>query len=880
MVELEQRDLEIHLQWFRDELPDADLIAIHFEGRPPVDELEVGGETWRVRRAVSELGLRSIAVDDGGPSVVLTPLRNRQIEDDLKARLGGMQVFDVDIWQRLALVFEATGVDARLRQGEHADAVARTLLRVSDRDVTPVSAGFLDQKTAWKTIQRLVLDQQPVAEELADWLAWGADNHEGVGRLFGSHQELVPALRGWLGSEYGAAGRYVVDLLEQNIDQGAGEAGVGVLATGLALEASFRAKERGHNDEALWLQANLATNDLGDAQLRRFAGEARQAWEVVGDARVAEAVGARLDEILREEGHTNFQVVAACSAISETGWEQRVERFVEAVETMLEEGPTVVDEVRERLDELHDHSAAGRRTGRLERMEVLGALAYRLVRADDVADDLAGLGRQFVRDGSFVDAAREKLTAIDPGSAAREIAEEVVELGLERSDEYNRRFATLLSEELESRTAPRHGVGVQDVIDEVVAPVAAEHPVLFVVLDGLNWAVARWLLFDDTLGRWERWAPADDAGGFRPMYATIPSETKHSRTSLLTGELQTGAQHDERDQFARSLRDAGGVKRLKDAKLFHKKELDAARGGAVGSDVRDAIADEDNRVVGVVVNAVDEQLSGAEQIEIDWTVDAVTPLRSLLELARDRVVVIAGDHGHVWETQSEYQSVGDQAARWRAFADEQVEGEQMFTGPMIEELTGEEQLLAAWSERIRYGRGHRGYHGGASRQEILTPLIGLVHEGLQIDLPGFRALNPAPSWWKLREPPREAEVGEEPEEASAQLDLVEPDKPGVDTSWIEDLLETEVFRRQLERHGSGLAPQFIGRVLAQIHANDDKLSVEELADLMDFPVRRMDRRIPVVREVVNREGYTTLRYNRIEQLIELDRSMLERQFGL
>ncbi|MFB6351358.1 MAG: hypothetical protein ABEK29_06175, partial [Bradymonadaceae bacterium] len=66
-----------------------------------------------------------------------------------------------------------------------------------------------------------------------------------------------------------------------------------------------------------------------------------------------------------------------------------------------------------------------------------------------------------------------------------------------------------------------------------------------------------------------------------------------------------------------------------------------------GPEVKDALVDENLDVVGVVVNTIDDQLSGADQLAVDWTVDAVTPLGSLLKHGGHRTVVIVGDHATI-----------------------------------------------------------------------------------------------------------------------------------------------------------------------------------------------------------------------------------------
>jgi hypothetical protein len=67
--------------------------------------------------------------------------------------------------------------------------------------------------------------------------------------------------------------------------------------------------------------------------------------------------------------------------------------------------------------------------------------------------------------------------------------------------------------------------------------------------------------------------------------------------------------------------------------------------------VRAAIADPHQRVIGVVYNAVDDHLSGPDQLHQRWTLEDLRLLLPLLREAREarRVVVITADHGHLLE---------------------------------------------------------------------------------------------------------------------------------------------------------------------------------------------------------------------------------------
>lgn len=54
-------------------------------------------------------------------------------------------------------------------------------------------------------------------------------------------------------------------------------------------------------------------------------------------------------------------------------------------------------------------------------------------------------------------------------------------------------------------------------------------------------------------------------------------------------------------------------------KLFHKGDL--ADGGNLASEVRSAIANPKQQVVGVVYNAVDDHLSGPDQLNQRWALE-------------------------------------------------------------------------------------------------------------------------------------------------------------------------------------------------------------------------------------------------------------------
>ncbi|NJO35617.1 MAG: PglZ domain-containing protein [Rhodospirillales bacterium] len=147
--------------------------------------------------------------------------------------------------------------------------------------------------------------------------------------------------------------------------------------------------------------------------------------------------------------------------------------------------------------------------------------------------------------------------------------------------------------------------------------------------------------------------------------AALPTVTEVSRASLFSGRLTRGTATSEKRGFAGHPALVQASRAGRPPRLFHKAELED--GGALGGKVRDAIADQAQRVVGVVHNAVDAQLAGSDQLHMCWSPDTLRFLRSLLREARDagRVVVLTGDHGHVIEGGTTQRSAPGGGDRWR-----------------------------------------------------------------------------------------------------------------------------------------------------------------------------------------------------------------------
>jgi hypothetical protein len=310
-------------------------------------------------------------------------------------------------------------------------------------------------------------------------------------------------------------------------------------------------------------------------------------------------------------------------------------------------------------------------------------------------------------------------------------------------------FAGALAAYTRDDPGDRNVLLIENLLRDVIMPVAREVPVLLLVLDGMSAGVGAEVTASILARPREGWAEALPKGQPRraAALAALPTLTEVSRTSLLCGALRTGARDAERNGFA-ALADAGGLKK---APLFHKGPLDSARPGyALADDVAAAIADVTRHpLVTCVLNTVDDALDRSDAAGIAWGADTVKHLAPLLDRARHagRIVILTADHGHVVErrlgTQRSYPATS--SSRSRAASPPPGDGEALVSGRRV--LTPSGAAVLAVDENLRYGPLKSGYHGGASPAEVVIPVIVLVPGAVPADSDLTLAPPQEPSWW-------------------------------------------------------------------------------------------------------------------------------------
>lgn len=440
---------------------------------------------------------------------------------------------------------------------------------------------------------------------------------------------------------------------------------------------------------------------------------------------------------------------------------------------------------------------------------------------------------------------------------------------------------------------------IENVLRQVVAPLAKQLPVLLIVIDGMSGAVAGELaehLIDDQHLHWCE-AVRADSGQREAVLAALPTETAHSRTSLFHGELTTGSEETEQRSFGKHRfwnRGAGVA-------LFHKKDLPGTGGQQLGAELEAALTGGlDNegykRIVGVVLNTVENSLTAGRQSHtMAWSPNDIEHLRALMENARlsQRAVVLLSDHGHVLDHGAERHAMPGSAARWHP-GTATLPDEVLLAGRRV--LTDGGRGVFAATEHIRYGNKAHGYRGGAALAEIAIPLITLFPSDTPVPKNWHvRPAGTAPQWWKIGDAHVQEPALSKPQ-APAAAALCRRTQPSVAQNTLFDSPTAESDNTDVTTLGERLitsrpfppahklvnrAPKpevFAAVVDALAAANGRRMPTVEVARAAGQANRNPRGLIALLTRVLNRDGYEVLKTLDNGRTVLLDDGLLHEQF--
>ncbi len=833
-----------------------------------------------IREALCDLESRKQA--ESG-LVVLTPLGTHEIAEDIASRLTRARVFQPEGWDIVRQLFEAKETDARL--GRYKWMPQCLLEATVQGPYPPAPSGFLGLETAWQAVLQRFLGLATARPDAITLLNWSL--------TIGSETALaqLPAdaridVLQWIAESAGSVGELVIGCVE------AGRA-ADALPLGLVCGVVFAPDAEGQaalGQAAIRLERFVNEKHIGVAEGREWTRTAEQVARAT-EPEVARALLERADAVLRELRIADY---AHLSDMLPTALDQRLQEFAAALSAHVAQ-PTEVNLAQVELlaDRALRHSLMNLQPSRAERVEMARRLSRWLSTAARVPADLQALAAWMADEGAFIDWARFRLLGGDELSELSQAYAACREVLVERRHGFAKAFALALVEWNSNKpNIDRRLVPVEAVLEQVLAPIAAHHPVLLLVMDGLSVSIFRELFQRCASHGWTEMVPA--AIG-RPLVgvAALPTVTEVSRASLLCGRISLGAAAQEKSGFATHSALLAHSRPGAPPLLFHKGEL--ADASNLSPEVRSSIANTQQRVVGVVYNAVDDHLSGPDQLHQRWALEELRLLLPLLREAREarRAVVVTADHGHLLDDRTT-QLPGEDSDRWRPGSSAREPHEIGVKGGRVVTSDGSNAVTCLWGEGTRYGMRKNGYHGGLSPQEVLVPLCVLLPLGT--NLPEWNPAPPAqPEWWELPPmsttapvaPPRPARPAARkagvPAGQAQLFDTEEPQPtpPATRRDWIDELLDSPIYASQRQLAARVALPESTMRaLLTALAERGGKLSRSALAQRLALPDIRLNGALSAARRLLNVDQAAVLLVDDGAASVELNMLLLQQQFKL
>ena len=524
------------------------------------------------------------------------------------------------------------------------------------------------------------------------------------------------------------------------------------------------------------------------------------------------------------------------------------------------------------------------------------------------------IAQWFVRDGGFVDWARKSVRAFREApymGALQKILDRVDE----RRREMDRIFAEGMAAWIQNGFPTDEAMPIRDVSRRVVSEFLrekAERKLLVVLMDGMSQADAAQVL-KSMEGSAEHWLPsawrphgADGlpTGVLPPVISAMPSITQVSRAAFFSGKFsradveRSTAQDPVRWAENRALKSVLGDIQ---PRLLLKEDVEI-RGGLSPKAIE--LVGSDDRVVAVVINAIDDQLKGGQQVVVEYQLDNIPALRSLLAhaAAHERAVLIVADHGHVTgqslETKGRVSDAGGK--RWRPLksGESPTPFEIALGGDDVWVPRGYERLALIWDDRAVYGSPGGGEHGGISLAEAICPAVLVVPESLSMDsgIEQDKALKSVsryvPEWWDLK--PSVPQQARQPiQHIAPASNVVTPaaqptqgDLFGGENAVmvgrntvIDQLTRSILFKAQSEGRPKEKVALAM-RHLALLLEAGDQISVDDFARKAELPLFRAAGPIYDLQSLLNLEGYGVIDYDRAARQIRVNRTMLSQIFEL
>ncbi|WP_336820101.1 BREX-2 system phosphatase PglZ [Gordonia sp. MMO-8] len=876
--------------------------------------IDVNGERVVIGVAPSVLAMRDLVTrrNDADWTVILTDRSSSEIPVGIADHLVTQRLLNLNPFPMLRAAFSAAKQEFGLLGGNND--VARSVLRELPDVVTPARGGVLTESHLFAELAQAKFDLGPAdlaPHHVAVWSIDGVKTAKYTAWKALADQNVVAAFNEWLHRRMGDLGPVVAAVFDsvgpdQLVPLGLVAAVVGD-PNGIPVEKQ---------SSAVRIEMKIGENSLTGKQLWAWGAVSTAAIATASDSTDLAAALTRAQEWVAVASAEQF---VAESDVLPAGLDARIDHFAESLGSGLAAATDAWEVVRQHRDGADGQTDPPRdvRVGR-----ACLRLLRRLEAAWNAPETLSGWLDEYRRDLSWVDGAVDNayIGADNPKLAAAShalINEVRANRGL-----LDRQFAGALA----SAGAHRETTGaapmyLEDVLDQVVQPLTVpgqggsfggaaglgdgpgKSPVLIIVADGMDVSSANSVVADARRHRRTQWQDCvfTESSGPLTALAVLPTVTKFSRCSLLTGALAAGGQERERSGFSDWLQQNG--LRGQRPVLFHKADLEAvSKGHALAADVRSAVQDTKGRpVIACVLNDIDDALDRSDPIGTEWTVSSFKRLEALLTEASavSRTVVLVSDHGHVVERreQASVQRGEQVSARYRTAVEPIAADEVLVAGPRV--LADGNSAVLAVDEQVRYRGLKAGYHGGAALSEAVVAVSILVSGKIPEHLGLMPSPLEPPSWWRFDElsvaggelraaakseprvdgPKKAASKNATPKKAEAQESLFDVGSSDGVVDAVSTLLASDLFVAQLKAFGRRkLTAPVIGSVLREAMALNGVLPAVRVAELCGLKATQARSAVSWLAQILNVDGVIAVEQQGEEAVIAV--GLLFEQYGV
>lgn len=617
------------------------------------------------------------------------------------------------------------------------------------------------------------------------------------------------------------------------------------------------------------------------------------------------------------------------------GWTIRLAELGRALAAGAREPSTsAVEAATERFAQLQGHVffKDAEQKPVLERGEMaIRLLSWLVARTDQRIDpgqtpygSVEALGRWYAEEGGYVDWARRWAR----GNAESEFGagvQAVVEAADALRTDLDRQFASGLAAWVEAGQPNKRVVPIHTAVERVAARFLSEREdrrMLVLLMDGMAWAQCVELL--ESLGnRAAPWGPLswhETKSGrigesmLPVMLAGLPTVTEVSRSSFFAGKPMSHGAPLSTAKDPERWQTHAAVKKFESGSRAPRLLLRSeghTKAGSASAEALSLVADPERRVVGVVLNAIDDSLKASHAVRHPWRVENIASLPDLLDAAREhgRVVMLASDHGHVPADRLERvraphpgAGVTGGGSRWRpwessdaAVADNEVAipGSNSIYAPK-----GAYGIVMLADDASCYqGNTHAGEHGGATLAEVVAPCLLVGCDEGPVASTGDPALRVrsafVPDWWHfdvrgfVADAAEAGHAGAQPPKQRTKV------KKTQDERQLTLLPEAGPANQGAEAEpGSGFANSVVLKELVKsvsrrkeivsavevLLRNDGALSSKAFADTLGLFEWRVPGHVAKLAETLNLDGYQVIRLVPSSSQIHLDKEKLAQLF--